>query len=425
MSDNQRRLIARLAFIFLCLLPTGYVVYQLFHQPTASDWQELVQAKLGWNITIDHLETPVPGTAIFYGIRIQDAAGDIPAELNKVTLVTGKRHQLIIDHPVTMTPEALANLVVRSSDQFTQIGFESRAWQIIFNGGMTVAADEDLHENRIALRPAQIDVQKQGDTVHATMQMRIPSQEAAANPNILTCTLKQNLLGKGKIIEIDTGPAGYLPTQFAGRWVKEVQHLGDSSYFSGQIKVHVDQNQMVGGHVEGMVGHIDLQNLVRPYGHTLRGHGDIRHLNCNIVQSRIKDISGNLSSQHQGIVGNRLLLAAQNHLGLGSYDRSDNEFVRFGNFDFDWRIRDGELSVAPGPQSTSANVIAHDRYGKKLLACPRAHQVPVRQLASFLVPPTSPTNLNQETVALLSRFHLPKARTARLDDTNFSGVIQR
>ena len=91
MSDNQRRIVSRLAFLFLCLLPTGFVVYQLLHQPTVFDWQAALQAKLGWNVQIDHMETPVPGTVIFHGVQIKDASGAVPAELNKVTLVTGKR----------------------------------------------------------------------------------------------------------------------------------------------------------------------------------------------------------------------------------------------------------------------------------------------------------------------------------------------
>ena len=420
MSDNQRRIIARLAFLFLCLLPTGFVVYQLLHQPTVHDWQATLQAKLGWNVQIDHMETPVPGTVIFHDVQIKDASGTVPAKLNKVTLVTGKRHQLIIDHAVELSPESLAYLVRLSGDQFTQIGFDSRPWQIIFNAGLKVVDHSEVANVGVMLKPAQIDVQSADGAVYATMQMRIPSQETddPASENILTCSFEQNLFDKRKIIELNTGSTGYIPSQFARAWLKEVHHFGDKSYFSGRVKISVDPSENLNARITGLIGQIYLDDLVRPYGHTLRGRGEIKNFDCTIVDSRIKHISGNLSSPSHGQVGRGLLRAAEQHLGIASYDRNENEDVSFGNFSLDWKILDGELSIDNQRQN---NVIARDTRGNNLLVSPVGHTVPVHQFASFLVPATTAPGVHQETVSLLSRFHFPTARTTELD----AGTLQR
>lgn len=420
MSDNQRRIVSRLAFLFLCLLPTGFVVYQLLHQPTVFDWQAALQAKLGWNVQIDHMETPVPGTVIFHGVQIKDASGAVPAELNKVTLVTGKRHQLIIDHAVNLSPESLAYLVRLSGDQFSQIGFDSRPWQIIFNGGLTVVDEANVADVGVRLKPAQIDVQRVDGVVNATMQMRIPSQESDNHSpaNIMTCSFEQNLFDKRKIIEVKTGPAGYLPSQFARPWLKEVHHFGDESYFSGSVTIAVDAHENVDARIVGVVGLINLENLVQPYGHVLRGRGEIVDFDCKIVDSRIKHIAGNLRSTYQGQVGRELLWAAQQHLGIPSYDKTNSDIVTFGDFSFDWQISDGELTVARdlavAPREQN-NVIARDVQGNNLLVSPNGHAVPIHQFASFLVPATTAPGVHEETVSLLSRFHFPKARMADLD----------
>jgi hypothetical protein len=414
MSDNQRRLVARLAFLSLCVLPTSLVVYQLFHQRTTGDWQNLIQAKLGINVQIDSLETPVPGMTIFHGIRMLDAAGDIPAELNKVTLIAGDRRQLIVDQPVTLAPPVLANLVRQCNDQFTQIGFDNHPWQIIFDGGVTVVGDDDTSGFGVVLKPVQIDVQKQEGAVFTSVQMRIPSQESSESadpPNVLKFTIAQSLVGQGQNITIDTGTTGYLPCQFASTWIADVKHLGSESYFSGQINLHIDPNEWVDGHVQGMIGQIQLEDLVKPFGHRLDGLGHVTRLNCDIVQSRIEQMSGNIRSAYPGYVGTALLQAARQYLGIGTAEEFRNQVVAFGQFDFDWRIAGGQLSISKADDG----IIALDSQGGNLAVCQNRQPIRLEQFAEFLVQPRGDSKLHDETMLLLGRFHYPSARTAELD----------
>lgn len=102
MSDNQRRAVCRILFLFLCALPTASVGYWIFHPQTAVTWEREIQANLGLTTRIDSVETPGPYTVILRGVEFLDVDGETILETVETRIEFGQEFdRVVIPNKVT------------------------------------------------------------------------------------------------------------------------------------------------------------------------------------------------------------------------------------------------------------------------------------------------------------------------------------
>ncbi len=116
LSDNWRRTICRCAFLILCVLPTLVSGYWIFHPQTAGQWEQAIRAELGIPTDIDSVETPGPNVTILRGFRLFDPETGELFATTQVRVIRGYPNRLVIDYPTTVSCEAIARLIAKSSE---------------------------------------------------------------------------------------------------------------------------------------------------------------------------------------------------------------------------------------------------------------------------------------------------------------------
>jgi hypothetical protein len=407
LSDNQRRTICRLAFIAFAAFPASWVVYWIIHRPGAAEWQAMIQAKLGINVEIESVETPLPNTTVLRGLKFHEATGQKAIQLDEVRIVRGGVQKIFVEQTIALTPESLINLIRSASDQLSRVGCKENAWQ--FNLAKLSLIDERQDGALgMVLRPVQISFQERDSAVYATLRTTVLGQD---RQNVQQWEYGRSLVGAEQWVTIVTGN-GNIPCYFAGGVFKNVAALGADSHFSGIIQLRVDSEHKFSGRLQGDIRGVSLRPLMGCFGQQMDGWCEVRDIDCRILESRIQSIRGNLRSiaGAGGRVTREILAAAQEYLGLRPKVPIDHELVHFRALDLYWEIADGYLSIW-----NPSGVVAVDAYNQILLSSERENTklIELRQLANFLVQPASDAQLDDETILVMNRFVHPKSvRTA-------------
>ena len=100
LHDRTRRKICIAAFFAVCVLPTcclfawGISRHNPWH---ASAYAQQLESYLGLNVTIDHVEHPLPGVIRYHGVRLCDPeTGQVVAVFNRIEA----RLQKVQDRPL-------------------------------------------------------------------------------------------------------------------------------------------------------------------------------------------------------------------------------------------------------------------------------------------------------------------------------------
>ena len=129
-SDNQKRIVCRLAFLLLCALPTAAVVYRIMHPQTADQWEQRIQAQLGVRTHIDSVETPGPYETILRGLEFFDADRKILIA-TELRILFGEVNQIWIDHPVRLDSNGLQYLVDQVNQQLIRSHTVQPRWVVM------------------------------------------------------------------------------------------------------------------------------------------------------------------------------------------------------------------------------------------------------------------------------------------------------
>lgn len=418
LSDNQRRVVCRLAFLVLCLLPASTATYFIFHRPGPAVWEKRIQAQLGIKTRIESVVTPLPDCVVLRGIEIVDPDSGISARLQELTVVRHPDgHDVMLVEPVIIPADALANLLARCSDQLEQSDLGSLRWRITF-GKLSIL---DPVHGLVDFMPAILEVRKLDSSIRlpdaSSIQAKLIARPASQPDSLIEFELEKT--PSHDFVAIHTNDAA-LPCHLFRPWHEDVSFLGAGCGFQGTIELQVNRKNKVGGQIRGDLKNVQLDGIAALLEQPLTGVCDLESIHCNLVDSLIDSASFHVASRSTGSIG-RVLLDAAIGLGIETEISANQQVVPFGNLAFDVQIEQGELALAgqeiPILRNGATNpelapCIAKDPAGLPLMICDNKKSVPLMEVAVLLAGESKSGNLS---IAFMDRFRIPAARMAQTE----------
>ena len=156
LSDNQRRTICRVLFLFVCALPTIAVAYFATHQRTADQWAQLLQAELGVKTSIGSVETPLPGEFVFQDLKLFDNNGTPIFESLKTHVSMGIKNRIDFYNRTPVTRAGMSYFLKESAGRLVKpLPGSPAPWEIVFHDiqindpGASEYDVRSIHSNRL------------------------------------------------------------------------------------------------------------------------------------------------------------------------------------------------------------------------------------------------------------------------------------
>ena len=413
LSDNARRTICRLAFLLTCALPTCMTGYWIFHPQTANGWQQSIQAQLAVETSVVSVECKGPYETILRGVQFNDPELGTLLKATQVRVILGDTNLIHVESPVTVSSRALVRILDRVRESLIRSHTADQPWQVAF-GRTTITADlpDVQYQPSVVATGMVIDVIPYDDATAVTARLYLEN-DLTGSP--VQCYFHQ---GAGELQDrrefgIETG-SNFLPAWLVSDLVLDVSGLGTDCEFTGRVDVQPESTGAINAQVSGFFRSIDLEQLVAPYGQSLRGTCDFQINRCEITGNQVHSMSAHAMSKW-GVIGIQTLASAVQHLGLTVPFQPSEMDIEFTGLNLLCEIEQGRLSLS-GPQG---GVIAYTRsatdgVGNALLVSNGSPRKNMLDFANFLVCPDDiePKVYDQRLVTVLSRFYVPEPRFA-------------
>ncbi|MEQ1907090.1 MAG: hypothetical protein ABL888_23090, partial [Pirellulaceae bacterium] len=107
LSDKQRRLVCRLLFSLVCLLPTCLTAYLLTHRMTAKDWARIIKAETRLGLQFNEIETPTPSRLRLQNVRFTNPGLEEIPEISSVEIAFAETNTVRIPGTLRLPASAL------------------------------------------------------------------------------------------------------------------------------------------------------------------------------------------------------------------------------------------------------------------------------------------------------------------------------
>jgi hypothetical protein len=107
LSDKQRRLVCRLLFSLVCLLPTCLTAYLLVHRMTAKDWARIIKAETRLGLQFNEIETPTPSRLRLQNVRFTNPGLEEIPEISAVEIAFAETNTVRIPGTLRLPASAL------------------------------------------------------------------------------------------------------------------------------------------------------------------------------------------------------------------------------------------------------------------------------------------------------------------------------
>jgi hypothetical protein len=404
MSDNSRRTICRLAFILLCALPLGLVIYRISHPVTATQWQQAIKADLGVNTQIGSVATPLPFVTQFQDLVLLDDSGlKQLAHIDELKLVTGATNEVSITTPIHLDAASLSKVSQRLRESLRHTNAASNSWKLTINEVTVVREGEGLQDYQV-LSPIQVSVFPNPEFTSANIEFF-----SGKNPQPVSLSVHsyRNESKPHELFKIDTNNA-YLPCWLIQESWPEVNSLGPLCEFAGYAEFEQVNGEWAANMRQCELESIELSNLAKPFGQSVRGVGGLAQAtihNCQIFKGKIHSLDLSLGSQTEGSLDSTTADSAKE-----IFDARWNGETTFDALNVRVSFDQGNFHV----RTPRANGALTSYRGFPTLTLPRATIVDAKEMAGFLGFAEDPNvrTVNNATVDFVSRFDIPQQRLA-------------
>ena len=352
MSDDSRRLLCRLIFIALCLLPTAVVVYRIFHPVTPQQWSQRLQATLGIDALIDRVETPQPNITILRSVHIRDSQLRTLARLGSVRIATDSQRRINVDEPVTMSAAGLANLLQRLPEYLLHPGADQGVWKVELRQLTIADGPWETARDQRTFSPVEIQVQRDDEQIVCLLRCRLLGQTEPGEPIELLATRTRDGESWRESIRFSTGVYA-LPTWLVSDLEIGLVELGDRCHFRGHVSADRAPRGW-NGQFAGVFTHLDLEHLADQSGLALGGTSRLVVRRCDFFGYQIGWLDASLESQY-GWIG---ALALRGREQLQPTAVTDDR-VLYSRLSCALRYVDGYVEVAEFELRDRQNVQLH------------------------------------------------------------------
>lgn len=259
LSDNQRRFICRMVFMFVCALPTLLVTYFATHQRSADHWAKLIQAELGVTTTIGAVETPRPGELILKDLKFLDENREPVFESLKTKIIFGNTNRIEVQNPVSMTRENMGYVLNEVAGCLLKLRPEygtddAKPWALTFRN-IEILEPSNLARTSQAFRSEYVRIEV-GNGIDGP-DINFEATEWGEARLVRNYNENRELQFK-----LDTKEGARIPCWLVKSWFPVLElELGPNASFSGGAFVHTLGKRSQSCTVHGNFYNVSLPNL--------------------------------------------------------------------------------------------------------------------------------------------------------------------
>ena len=238
LSDNQRRTICRLVFLFVCALPTIVTLYFVTHQRTADQWARLLQAELGVRTYIGNVETPLPGEVLFRNIKLYNKDENEIFESIEARVTLGNVNRIHFRSPVQLTQEGLGDFLEEAADRLVRPQTDIKPWEIYFDDIEVFAnRNVDMKTPSFHMSPLYVSWSSGLDGRTLSLAAPLPRRHGDQSVRQGSLTIAKNRESNGFVVSVDTTMEASVPCWMVRQLYPQIElKLGEKAEFSGHAE---------------------------------------------------------------------------------------------------------------------------------------------------------------------------------------------
>ncbi len=406
MRFATRRMICRVAFVVLCVVPTvlsgglAWLVHAPLYQAWyKSRWETALSTALGVDVAVRRIVRERGGRTVLFGVRLRNPEQQEPvATVRSIEIVSGAEWVVELNQCAVARPAA-AWLARRLHEHVfvsahSLVGIHVHARNLIFTSNAAPVCLLDLN--------CRLRCDKAGR--EALIDFKMPDQANATSIRLRVVRNRQ-LDPPATGWELHTGTTP-VPCEVAVSWLPGVARLGGDCEFAGSIWAESTRSGW-NVQLDGTFRDADLDRLVTDsFPHKLTGAATI-HIEHSVVRSgRLVALTGTIETEG-GVVSASLLRAASAALQLHQRKQTGTAMLlRYDKFGLKFALDAKNLTVEGIANARGAVMI--DEAGV-LLAVEQKHTVSPLALVRLLVPDNQlMVPATKETATLVRILPLPE-----------------
>ncbi len=338
MTDHQRRLLCRTAFLSFCLLPTLVVANWALFPRTHSEWRMALQQNIGLLFRFESIATPTPYRTMFSGVQIADPRRQLLAQIPQFTWEQNHDLQVIEVGSFAVSAADLTRgcrqLLTAACNGTSSLQLHVKQLDII--GGTPESSETlTLHNCRVGVQHSA-----SGTTVTLTFATQ-PDGESDNRWDFQSLGSADSALAGWTInVPNDHGQSG-LPCWLLTTQLPLLSSLGPHARFSGRITSYDGSPGRIVELQDVVLDQVDLATaFTARFGFDVEGSAHIAIPRCKLVDGRVAYLNARFYSPC-GRMNQSLLSSASDWLYLQCAKTSE-PIIEFKQLAFDLEYR-GQL----------------------------------------------------------------------------------
>jgi hypothetical protein len=286
LSDPQRRLICRLAFVLGCLVPTGVTFYLIMHPLSAGDWARLIKAETGVSVQIAQVETPTPTRIVFRNVSFSDGSlaqvGCIPeihVEFDEIVRVS-------IRDNINLDSLAISEMVRQFRDGTLAQARVDRLWSVALD--KVTISDSHRPDRSLLVSDVAMSIEPRSPR-EMMMQLAFRVSGAQAESDIALRVLRDDTVPVA--FHMTTGEVA-LPVWLVDDVLPQTSMLGSDGSCAMTLNIS-NQGGTWNGDCHAYLMNVDLASITRPLTAHLSGSATL-NLKCDIRDGKVAGLEGQM-----------------------------------------------------------------------------------------------------------------------------------
>ncbi len=352
MSDDQRRLMCRIAFVVCCALPTILVANWILFPRSISQWQTSVRYTLGCPVAIASVETPTPNEVRFHQFRIRDSQAQPLAEFQKVDWKQSLDGQVLTLSPVELTLGQATTLLQHLAEQLPKMDWISGTTCVRIQR-ITIHSDIEgaTAEQSFVAKECVMQIEPSDRQTRAIIEFRSDQADDArirwefqfGDPTQPTrWTLNTD--------------NGILPCWLLAKFWPAARNLGDNCRFSGALTCEQTDSHVSYGVQDLRLTNLDVPKLLcnaadlsasdtMPITTAPDSQFEAFIGNARVINGRIDSLFCQIQCPSGGHINPTWLRSTKKWLQVDVFEPTNTVPIAFGQLLVGFEIRDGELFV--------------------------------------------------------------------------------
>jgi hypothetical protein len=389
MTEPHRRLLCRVLFIMMGLVPTAVVTtWAAWTHVTRAEetargyWQSRLLQELGLAARMSDIREGPRGDVVFDELSLRDPETDaLIAAVRRAHLApTGERGWLLDTAYVEVPSDQLLRLWTPVYDRLRRSRGTSD-WS-----GLVMAQHVTLQRPALTQSLSQVECQfgESRSGAFAQIEFLVAGLNMSERGRlVITRERKQDR--PQTVLVLQTGPRP-LPCSLASASLPALERLGPSCHFAGSARFRLTDQGWQGESLQGQLSSLDLARLLSDLfpQHLLHGQATVDIREATFADGRLTAAEGTLRAS-EGVVNRHLLESAGKWLEwriAESVTSSPESRLRFAELHVDFRIDSSGLTLHGRCGEPGVILLAIDGP----LAWEAGKSVPVTNLVRTLVP---------------------------------------